>query len=398
MKSAALLATLLLPVGAAAAETQLSLCVSAAAASADAVATLDRWVATARVEAVAPPCPPPAPERYVGRFERHGAAIFFRLAAPDGSSLERAVPWLQDVAAPLPELARSERLSEFSVLVEGLLAEHRLMAAWAPPPPPAAPPPAAPQKAPPRRKPPPKRATRPKAKPRPAPEVASAAPPPLPTAPAEPPRPADPVEPPPGPAPAEAAPASAPPAPAPRLPVATAPPAQLDFRAPSTAGPALRLAGAAGVRVRSPGFAAPELGVAAELGPGWLRAGWQPRTRWALAGLPIGIEALALEAGLQTSLVSGRLWEFRGLAGVAVERLELMPLYVDSPDRVANWDAGPLLGGRLGWAPLDSFGLALAAAVQWMPTARTSHVGETGPSARVNAVAGRLALEIAWPR
>src|SRR5690606_37216449 len=44
--------------------------------------------------------------------------------------LERAVPWLDGAGTPLSSLHRAGRLSQFSVIVEALLAERRLTRAW----------------------------------------------------------------------------------------------------------------------------------------------------------------------------------------------------------------------------------------------------------------------------
>lgn len=377
-----------------AAEPSVSICLAAPSTEAEATAALDRWVATAHVEGVAP-CPAPAASRYVGRFEMRPVGAIFRLTAPDGSALERRVPWIADVEAPLTSLVRAGRLSEFSVLVEGLLAEHRMLAAWAPPPEPK--PAARPAKPKPAPKP------KPKARPKAVAQVPELQPAPVEVAPAPAaapdPAPIAAPEPPPAPVPEPAAPTAEPVqvAAAPQPPAVGSPPA-IDFQAPEAAGPGVRFSAAGGLRVRSPGIAAPEIGLTASLGAVWLRAAWQPQVRWELDGLPIGVEGFAAEAGLQTPLVSGRLWDLHGSAGLAVERIELVPLYSAGASSMASWDAGPLVGARLGWAPADSFGLALGAALGWMPTARVSHVGDDGPSARVNGLVGRLGLEIAWPR
>ncbi|WP_373047583.1 hypothetical protein [Vulgatibacter sp.] len=381
-----------LPLAASAAAQSLVICAPGGAGDG-----LERWLSTVQVEVVEGACPASNAGGYVGRFEPRGGGVQFRLLGPDGVALERAVPWLATVEAPLAQLERSGRLNEFSVLVEALLAEHRLAAAWAQPPPAPQEPVRAPKKkrAPPRKK---ELAKKPQQQVRPAATV-------------QPPAPADAPEPVPVPVPevaptpepivVEVAPAAAavepPAATDPTGVAATAPAPSIDFDAPGQRTWPIRVGAATALRVRSPGIAAPELGLGLALGPLFARGAWQPEVEWSFADLPVGVEALGLEAGLQASLASGRLWALQGLAGVAGERLVLAPRYADG-DTLVTWDVGPLAGARLGFGPYMGVELACAAALQWMPTARETHVGEDGPVATVNALSARLGLEIAWSR
>ena len=425
----------LAPAAAAAEGPRVVVCVEDAAGERRGAEAVDRWLATAQVEVAEAPCPRPAPGIYVGRFLERGGRVFFRLDAAGAPSLERAVPWLTSAAAPLATLEQRSRASEFSVVVEALVAEHQLALLWGPADVEPEPAPAAQVEGPgpgfrraggggAQKKAPPRRTARrggtapqragsgdgnglahgppaPAPVPAPAPAgspaaedasapAAATAPPPAPEAP-----------PPPAPPTGETVAALRPDPP--RLPgieeaAAAARRPVLDFRAPEPGGIPFRVAAGGGLRLRGPGIAAPEAALEVELGAAWVRAAWQPRVEWNLGGYPIAVEGLSAEAGLRLLLLSGRLWGLRGHAGVAVDRTELTPLYRQGAAASPGWDVGPTAGASLGWMPFEGLELGLAAAAQWMPTASMTHVGELGPSARFNAVGGRLGLDVSWRR
>jgi hypothetical protein len=66
------------------------------------------------------------PTGYRGRFVRAADRVVFVLVPPTGSVLRRDLPWLARPDAALQRLAAAGRLSEFSLVVRGLIAEHRL--------------------------------------------------------------------------------------------------------------------------------------------------------------------------------------------------------------------------------------------------------------------------------
>lgn len=113
-----------------ASETSLPICVPDPTTERDGISFLDNWVATARVVVAREPCPVPGPGRYVGRFEKRGNTVVFVLSTPLSGRLEKSIPWLNRVDTPISDLLRAGRLSEFSVWVEALLAEDRLLAGW----------------------------------------------------------------------------------------------------------------------------------------------------------------------------------------------------------------------------------------------------------------------------
>jgi hypothetical protein len=102
----------------------LQLCVDDPAAGRPALQRLERWLplrlSLARREA----CDDPA--AYRGRFVGTAQRVVFVLTPPAGKALQRGLPWLERTDAALQRLAVKGRLSEFSLVVLGLIAEHRL--------------------------------------------------------------------------------------------------------------------------------------------------------------------------------------------------------------------------------------------------------------------------------
>ncbi|AKU92876.1 hypothetical protein [Vulgatibacter incomptus] len=103
------------------------ICVDDPLASAGAAAQLDRWMSTANVRAIGPDCSgATSPTTYLGHFENRGPSLAFRLRSPGGLVLERRVPWIAGPERALSRLELAGRLSEFSLLLESLLAEDRV--------------------------------------------------------------------------------------------------------------------------------------------------------------------------------------------------------------------------------------------------------------------------------
>jgi hypothetical protein len=89
--------------------------------------TLDRLVTTAVVTVRSPGRCQADGARLVGRFSRLDP-VLFTLHTRQGEKFSRAVPWLTRPDAALVRLRAQGRMSAFSVLVEGLLAEQRIAA------------------------------------------------------------------------------------------------------------------------------------------------------------------------------------------------------------------------------------------------------------------------------
>lgn len=424
-----------MPLGAAAVETRLPICVASPSTEREAAVDLDRWVATAAVEVRATPC---RLRGYSGSFVERGGQVLFVLATPDGGRLERGVPWLRSARAPLSELAAAGRLSEFSVLVEALLAEDRLASAWAEEPQPA---PVA-KKAAPRRRGGGKaaaeaaaaaasaKAEAEAARAKAAAETAAAAAKAAeesaaaekaaaekaaaekaaaeralaaenaavnPAVAANPPEPAG--------APGAASGG----APTPPADANASGPAGLtrrtdrrgpilEFQDPGGPGPGWHLALEAGGRLRGPGIAAPEVAATAGFGILRLRGSLQAPVDWDLEGHAIEVSGLSVEAGVAFELARGPAWHLEGGVAAAADRLSLLPLYRSDGASSVGWDLGPAATARFSWRSLGGWGAGLSAGLQWMPTAATTHVGANGPSATLNAVGARAAVELSFDR
>lgn len=332
---------------------------------------LDGWMSTVRVGLRDPKrCDERAPH-YVGRFERSASSTVFVLRNPEGGTLRHQIPWLGASSAPLAEIDRLQRLPQFSLLLESLLAEDRLGLA-APPPPPPKPPPSRPSSR--RRPPPPPPPVEPTPEPV-APEDEKEEEPPLP-----PPildlRPDE-----------EEPPEEAPPA-VPALPLE--PPSGGEDFADAPA-PRWKWEGEAfaALRVRSPDFLGPEAGFGLAYGPLAARLGMQVPTRWYLGRIPVGVGALWLALGLHhdPSFADGHLRLMLGLTAesVWVERLDL-----PWAERHVYWDAGPSLGVELRGRLLGGK-MGLGAEVGGMPTARTIRLPEGG-EALLGSGWGRISL------
>src|SRR5690606_38193959 len=161
-------------------------------------------------------------------------------------------------------------------------------------------------------------------------------------------------------------------------------------------GPAIALQAGGGLRIRSPDFTATELALGAEVGPVYARGAWQPAADWELGGLPVSVEGLAFEAGALLPLFEADGLTLRLHGGILAERLAVRALYRDDAAIHADWDLGPVAGATVGMRADDALTIALAFASGWMPTARDTHIGTDGPSARLNAFSSRLGLEVRW--
>jgi hypothetical protein len=99
----------------------LRLCVGDGREERAAAALLARFLSTARLEAG---CGGES-AALVGRFEERAGRVTFVLETRSGQIIERAVPWIAPSPTPLAHLTAADRLSEFSILVDGALAEQR---------------------------------------------------------------------------------------------------------------------------------------------------------------------------------------------------------------------------------------------------------------------------------
>ena len=333
---------------------------------------LDGWMSTVRIRLRDPRrCDEPA-SHYVGRFERSGTSTDFVLRNPAGGILRHQIPWIGPSAAPLAEIDALQRLPQFSLLLESLLAEDRLGLA-APPPPPAEPPrpPARPPRR--RRPPPPPPPVVPAPKPAQAPpEEEPVPPPPLLDL-----RP-DPEEEPPPEEATDVHPAPVP-APTPRL---------EDFREPPQPR-GWEWESFAAVRGRSPDFLGPEVGFGLSHGPLALRLGVQIPTRWYLGRAPIGVGSLWLAPGVGHELALASTTLRLGVA-LTVEWALVRRLDLPWAEVHPFWSIGPSLGAELRW-PLLGGRIGVGVEVGGMPPAPNLRLPEGG-EARLGSAWGRLTL------
>ena len=429
----------------------LRLCLADLPAERAAVSLLARFLSTAKLEAVgATACGRGRAPELVGRFEDRRGQLVFVVRARSGGTLERPVPWIAPGRAALAALSEADRISEFSILVDGLLAEYR-----SDPPAREAPPlqvhatarPSSPR-------PPP---------PAPEPAASPAARPPLPALPALPGASAAvvpdtsaadtavPVVPAAAGVPRTSAaalpPAAVPPAAVPDTSAAAVPDtsaaavpdtsaavvpaavvpdtsaadtsaatlAAVVPDAPAQPAPAAAVAGArpspgraaAGGEVsvagwvgwtwRAPGPAAPYAG--ASLAWRWLfvRAGGEPEAAWSLAGRPVALSALVAEAGARVPLVGRGRFRLDGVATLLVERIVLRRQ--DVPDAAAHgyFEAGAALGGLAVFAPRPWLRLAMGVDAGFRPTRRQIDVPD-GPSATLDtwSLRGISGIGLAW--
>src|SRR5690606_41248333 len=94
--------------------------------AAEVLPRLDGWMSTVRIGSrPARRCDEPAPH-YLGRFERSASGTDFVLRNSQGGILRHPIPWIGPTATPLSEIDALQRLPQFSLLLESLLAEDRL--------------------------------------------------------------------------------------------------------------------------------------------------------------------------------------------------------------------------------------------------------------------------------
>ncbi|HWV39357.1 MAG TPA: hypothetical protein VN033_12885, partial [Vulgatibacter sp.] len=442
--------------GAAGANPQsvIELCTSDREDGTGAAAHLARLMSTARIEIRRPPCAAPAGGRYLATLEEREGAVHLHLVDSGGARLERRVPWLTRLERPLARLELEGRLTEFSLLLESLLAEARAGPLLVPEPiaPVVADPTPAPKsigrstdgKA-------VRKRSRPAKAPAPAEAVAGA---PVPggspdreapatsgsegvsapaIAPGEAPDAtvasaaaggasaaaspteggsevgddAGPADLDPGPAEGEETsdPASFTTSAAPHNTDANSPAASAET-GPSDAGAldppeafwsgwSVQVSGVGGLRLRGPGLSSPEAGLRVSFGPLWIRGAMEGEAEWNL-GTPIRVGAASASAGAEVPLFGKGAWGAAALAGVGVDQVELRRADFAGARRWSHRDVGPLGGLRLGWesGPVAS-GLLVEA--QWMPTARRIWLPE-GTSGVLGRWSLRAGVTLGWKR
>lgn len=388
MRGSRLLALALLLLGlraeAAVARSTLQICTDEPEA-ASILRRLDGWMSTARiVPRTMADCG--KGEGYVGRFEIVGTTTAFVLQNPGGGLLRQRLPWLEPSPTPLAEIDRLQRLTQFSLVLESLLAEDRLGLA-APPPAEKPPPPA----------PPPTRPPAPKTSP---PRVARADPP---RALEEEKTPEEEEE-----VPDEGADEASP-----RAEEVVVEGPYLDLRPdeepdeeedlpppPRQPGidelfPVLQstwvweaeVFGA--LRLRTPDFFGPEAGLGLGYGPLALRLGFQIPTRWDLEGRPLGVSSLWAGLGLR-HLSRIEATEIGLSLGLTAEWLRIERLDLPWAEAHTYADAGLSLGAELRFRLLGGT-MGAGAEVGGMPTARTIRLPEGG-QAVLGGVWGRIAI------
>lgn len=365
----------------------------------EALATLRRWLPRIEVRVRSEAACAPSPGAYRARFLQRQARVAVVVTAPGGGEVERALPWLESVEGPLEQLAARGRLSEFSVLLEGLTTELSLLApsgGGSSPGSVAAGDAAASGPAPGRpsaSRPAPSRGGRSGAR---APSstnsmasepgaavgapglfllgsgssASSSDPVTLPVTPV---------------APAEAA------APPEVLAQASAP---KDAAAAAPAPPRWLVEAGISPRWRTPGVWTAEVAAGLGLGPLRLHLTWAPTARWSFGGRPLAFDSLSGALAFQPTLWARGGWALEGALGVVVERLELRRLDVEGAGRHDFWDLGARAGLRLSrfFGPVS---LGLRADATWSPTAREVQVPQ-GPAVTFNTLNAAASLLVGW--
>jgi hypothetical protein len=351
--------------------TTLRLCIDRSAGERAAAALLARFLRSVHLEAVAGPrCRAPS-LAYAGRFASAGARVELIVEAPGGATVVRPVPWIAPSATPLSHLVAEDRLSEFSVIVHGALAEHRSAPHLAPQPP--LPPPLPPIAEPPR------------------PTPVTFEPPPLPPGPAlayVPPAKLPTRPPPPRPTPtrslARAAPTAA-------RPAATTV-ARVAPRAPATRTVDIWVGGIS----RAPGLASPQVGGTFAWRALFLRGAVDGR-QWRWGERELSLRALAAEVGVRVPILARGQAGLSGTAALLAERIVLRRRDVPDARDHGYWEGGATAGITAAWRPRSWLYFAVFGDAGYRPTARQVEIAG-GPSLRLNAWSLRAALAagVSW--
>ena len=132
---------------------------------------------------------------------------------------------------------------------------------------------------------------------------------------------------------------------------------------------------------------------------GWrslfVRAGYQPASRWALQGRPIEVSSVPLAAGWRPRLWSRRSWRLRAGAALLVERFTLRRTDVPQSGDHSHWDVGMGAGLDLALRGDKGVSLAVEAGGFYFPGAREIEI-QNGPSAKLTTLGARLAVVVAW--
>lgn len=383
-RALALMAVLLTPRAQAQGGHRLELCLPIE--NPEALAALRRWIPQIEVRTSPQSDCPRSPFTYQARFSQQEGRVVLVITAPNGGKVERVLPWLDSRQAPLEQLAAKGRLSEFSVLLEGLTTELSLRA---------------PRGA---------VAEEPSGGAEAASPADGASRSPTARAGAGSSRsrtPSRPSETPPSNSSSGSGVSSE------RLwvPGSGSTPAAEPGAQPSVTNdvlvevPAVRAAPppsqprwvvevGATPRWRTPGLWTVEVCAGFGWGPLRLYLAWAPTARWSLEGRPVSLDSLSGTLLWQPTLWARGGWALEAALGLAVERLELRRLDVGGARGHDFWDVGPRAGLRLTrfFGPTSA---ALRADGTWSPTARVVQIPQ-GPSAVLNTVSIGVSLLFGW--
>jgi hypothetical protein len=149
--------------------------------------------------------------------------------------------------------------------------------------------------------------------------------------------------------------------------------------------------------LRNAGLLAPEVGVALRWRSAVVEAGYQAPVRWSLEGREIEVQTVLVGAGW-----APRLWQrgrvrVNGKLGMVGERvvLQRQDLERTAARDHAFWDLGAVLGTSLQVRLAGGLSAGLALEGVWFPAGHEIRI-PLGPSARLNQLALRLGLRVAW--
>lgn len=359
--------------------TVLELCLSTSQ-DFEALTTLRRWLPRLELRALPQDKCVPSQGAYLARFSAQNGRAHIVVTAPDrGLTVERTLPWLSSVEAPLTQLAQQGRLSEFSVLLEGLTTELSLEKSAAKPQvgataQAALTPGAAPTRGAPSTRTEAARANESSNRAKPTGGGAATT----------------------SGAPFISWPSSASAIAQPSISTPAAPALEAAAPAPPGARPIFLADVGVTPRWRTPGLWTVELGLAVGVGPVRLQAAWAPTARWLLAGRPLSVDTLSLALSWRPRLWEQHFWALDGSLGVATERLQLRRLELEGAKAHIYWDLGLRAGLSVSRA-MGSFVVALQTEGTWNVTSRLVTVPD-GPSAVLNrfTVGGSLTGGWRW--
>ena len=149
-------------------------------------------------------------------------------------------------------------------------------------------------------------------------------------------------------------------------------------------------------RYKTPGVWTYDVTASGGLGPVRLGFSWAPQARWSFAGRPISLDSLAISLAFRPTFWRSGGWSFDLSLGAVTERLALRRLDIDPRALHTWWDVGGRAGAHLTRA-FNVFTVTLQTEGTWSPASRDISIPD-GPTRRLNAfaIAGALLVGARW--